>query len=150
MSSHMYVFSFPKALFSGSGAGATLIHCHPAIDGKHRKEGVEEILRLLRDCGRGGIPVSPFLADWLISRQRYWGTPIPAIHCVDCGAVPVPDEQLPVVLPTELKLDEATRQSGSPLNSAPDDWLFVDCPQCGRSGSKRESDTMDTFVDSSW
>ena len=108
-----------------------------------------EILRLLAECGRGGTPVSPFLTDWLISRQRYWGTPIPVVHCANCGAVPVPEDQLPVVLPTDLQVDDAHAMA-SPLASAPDDWLYVDCPRCGAGGAKRETDTMDTFVDSSW
>jgi leucyl-tRNA synthetase len=84
------------------------------------------------------------LRDWGISRQRYWGCPIPIIHCKICGAVPVPDEQLPVVLPTDLVPDG----SGNPLLKDPD-FLNVRCPKCG-ADARRETDTMDTFVDSSW
>jgi len=87
------------------------------------------------------------LRDWLISRQRYWGTPIPIIHCEKCGEVPVPIEELPVRLPDSKKVDLKPKGS-SPLATATD-WVNVNCPKCGGS-ALRDTDTMDTFVDSSW
>jgi len=95
--------------------------------------------------GFGEPKVTFRLKDWGVSRQRFWGTPIPIIHCEKCGLVPVPDEQLPVVLPAQI---EITQQGGSPLGRVPE-FVNVTCPKCG-GPAKRETDTMDTFVDSSW
>jgi len=95
--------------------------------------------------GFGKARVQYRLRDWLISRQRYWGAPIPIIHCPDCGAVPVPEQDLPVQLPENVEL---SGRGGSPLAQL-ESWVNVPCPSCGTPG-KRETDTMDTFIDSSW
>src|SRR3954466_11354364 len=94
-------------------------------------------------CGKAAITYR--LKDWGISRQRYWGTPIPVIHCPKCGVVPVPEEQLPVILPERIEITGAGR---SPLENVPE-FVNVNCPRCG-GAAKRETDTMDTFIDSSW
>ncbi|MDS4070352.1 MAG: leucine--tRNA ligase [Candidatus Competibacter sp.] len=113
-------------------------------DGLDFTQAVDAIAADLSAKGLGEKKVTWRLRDWGISRQRYWGTPIPIVHCESCGAVPVPDEQLPVVLPDHLVPDG----SGNPLDKYPE-FLNRDCPACGRP-ARRETDTMDTFVDSSW
>jgi leucyl-tRNA synthetase len=122
-----------------------LVNCGPEFDGKHNREALEEIVQWLDSEGKGHASVNYRLRDWLISRQRYWGTPIPIIHCPACGAVPVPVEDLPVILP---EVEDYKPRGRSPLAAA-EDWVNVACPQCG-GPAKRETDTMDTFVDSSW
>ena len=109
--------------------------------------GVRAITAKLEADGVGEGAVTYRLRDWLLSRQRYWGCPIPIIHCERCGEVPVPDDQLPVELPYLAGTDLAPKGT-SPLAAATD-WVNVDCPECG-GPAKRDSDTMDTFVDSSW
>lgn len=112
--------------------------------GKSSKEAMAEIGQALEDQGVGKRQTTWRLRDWGISRQRYWGTPIPIIHCDDCGAVPVPEKDLPVVLPDDLIPDG----SGNPLTKHAA-FLNCSCPTCGKP-AQRETDTMDTFVDSSW
>ncbi len=109
--------------------------------------GIARIVERLEADGRGEGAVNFRLRDWLLSRQRFWGCPIPIVHCEECGEVPVPDDQLPVVLP-DLRGADLKPKGTSPLAAA-EEWVNVDCPSCGRP-AKRDSDTMDTFVDSSW
>ena len=108
-------------------------------------EARSAIAARLEDAGRGRRKVNFRLRDWGISRQRYWGTPIPVIHCKACGAVPVPSDQLPVTLPVDVEL---LAGGASPLPTL-DDWVCVPCPRCGEA-ARRDTDTMDTFVESSW
>ncbi|MEY2512828.1 MAG: leucyl-tRNA synthetase, partial [bacterium] len=128
--------------YTGDGP---LVNSAPEFDGQHNRTALESIVRWLDREGKGHASVNYRLRDWLISRQRYWGTPIPIIHCPRCGAVPVPDEDLPVVLPD---VEDYKPRGRSPLAAA-EDWVRVSCPRCG-GPAERETDTMDTFVDSSW
>ena len=108
-------------------------------------EGKRKIVEWLHEQGRGAPAVSYRLRDWSMSRQRYWGCPIPIVYCDEDGVVPVPEEDLPVLLPEV----EDYRPKGVPPLASNEEWLYVDCPKCGRR-ARREADTMDTFVDSSW
>jgi leucyl-tRNA synthetase len=117
------------------------------LDGLTKGEAIARICEILQENGHGKAAVTYRLRDWLVSRQRFWGTPIPIIHCRSCGEVPVPDDQLPVVLP-DLRGADLAPHGVSPLAAA-SDWVNVECPKCG-GPAKRDTDTMDTFVDSSW
>ena len=114
------------------------------FDGMGNLDAIEEISKWMEKNNYGKRTVQYKLRDWLISRQRYWGTPIPMVHCSKCGIVPVPYEDLPVKLPKNVKFTGA----GNPLETS-DKFVNVKCPKCGEK-ARRETDTMDTFVDSSW
>jgi len=118
-----------------------------SITGLGKDEAIAAIIKELADKKVGKATKNYRLRDWLISRQRFWGTPIPIVHCDKCGLVPVPENQLPVELPDAKGLDLKPKGS-SPLGAA-SDWVNVKCPKCN-APAKRDADTMDTFVDSSW
>jgi leucyl-tRNA synthetase len=115
------------------------------FDGTPSPESIGKVARWLEEQGYGRPAVTFRLRDWLISRQRYWGAPIPIVHCPPCGEVPVPDDQLPVLLPEDVDFQPGGE---SPLARHPT-WKFVPCPRCNGE-AVRDTDTMDTFVDSSW
>ena len=115
------------------------------FDGMPADDAKSAIVEALHKRGRGAPAVSYRLRDWSFSRQRYWGCPIPIVYCDDCGVVPVPDEDLPVLLP---EVDDYLPKGKAPLASN-EEWMNVPCPKCGKPAT-READTMDTFVDSSW
>ncbi|MDT9595196.1 leucine--tRNA ligase [Nocardioides zeae] len=118
------------------------------LDGlRDKAAGIGAIVDRLEAEGRGSRATNFRLRDWLLSRQRFWGAPIPIVHCAACGEVPVPEDQLPVVLP-DLKGADLKPKGTSPLGAARE-WVEVDCPSCG-GPAERDTDTMDTFVDSSW
>ena len=117
----------------------------PEFDGLHNREALEKIVDWLDRDGKGHRSVNYRLRDWLLSRQRYWGCPIPIVYCDEHGIVPVPEDDLPVVLPD---VEDYAPQGKSPLAAA-EDWVNTTCPICG-GPARRETDTMDTFVDSSW
>ncbi|HWV85349.1 MAG TPA: leucine--tRNA ligase, partial [Capillimicrobium sp.] len=122
-----------------------LVNSAPEFDGMHNREALRAIVDWLDREGKGHASVNYRLRDWLLSRQRYWGCPIPIVKCPSCGLVPVPEDQLPVELPD---ITDYAPKGRSPLAAA-EDWVNVECPSCG-GPAKRETDTMDTFVDSSW
>ena len=133
-------FQINKAAYTGPGC----IINSGFLDGLEIEEAKKAVIAALEAKGAGNKKTTYRLRDWGVSRQRYWGCPIPIIHCEDCGIVPVPDEDLPVLLPENVDFEKA----GNPLENHPS-WKFTKCPSCG-SDALRETDTFDTFFESSW
>ena len=137
----------PAETFAATPGDGTYVNSGE-LDGLTDKvTGIRSIVARLEEQGTGRGAVNFRLRDWLLSRQRFWGPPIPIVHCDECGEVAVPDDQLPVELP-DLRGADLKPKGVSPLAAA-EDWVNVPCPDCGRP-AKRDTDTMDTFVDSSW
>jgi len=136
----------PAVTGVATAGDGTLVNSGP-INGLDKAAAIARITEILAGREQGRAAVSFRLRDWLVSRQRFWGTPIPIVYCGSCGEVPVPDEQLPVVLP-DLRGQDLAPKGISPLAAAAD-WVNTECPKCG-GPAKRDTDTMDTFVDSSW
>ncbi len=137
----------PATSFAATQGDGTYVNSGDLDGVSDKASGIARIVQRLERDGNGRGAVNFRLRDWLLSRQRFWGCPIPIVHCQACGEVPVPDDQLPVVLP-DLRGADLKPKGTSPLAAA-EDWVNVDCPSCG-GPAKRDSDTMDTFVDSSW
>ncbi|MEE1621145.1 leucine--tRNA ligase [Zafaria sp. J156] len=137
----------PAVSGTATGGDGTLVNSGP-LDGLGKAEAIARAIEIVESAGTGRHTVNYRLRDWLLSRQRFWGTPIPIVHCPDCGEVPVPDEQLPVTLPSDLRGEALAPKGTSPLAAATE-WVNTECPRCG-GAAQRDTDTMDTFVDSSW
>jgi len=135
----------PTALQEAYSPKGVVLAASGPFAGLSSAEATDRMTQQAREGGYGDAAVDFKVKDWGISRQRYWGTPIPVIHCGACGVVPVPDEDLPVLLPEEVELSGT---GGSPLGQV-EAFVNVDCPACG-GAARRDTDTMDTFVDSSW
>jgi leucyl-tRNA synthetase len=133
-------FRIETEAFTGDGVAIN----SEFLDGLGVEDAKRRVIERLEELGSGTGTVQYRLRDWGISRQRYWGCPIPIIHCADCGSVPVPRDAMPVLLPDDVSFDKP----GNPLEHHPT-WKHVDCPRCG-AAALRDTDTMDTFVDSSW
>ena len=133
-------WDFEKGAYEGRGR---LVNSGP-FDGMDSERAKREITEWLKEKGLGEFKITYRLRDWNISRQRYWGTPIPIVYCERCGTVPVPEEELPVKLPLDVKFTGR----GNPLETS-EEFLKTTCPECG-GPARRETDTMDTFFDSSW
>ena len=133
--------------YAGSGVMVNSGHFDGTAVDPESGAGIDAVVRWLEAEGRGRATINYRQRDWLVSRQRYWGTPIPIVYCPDCGEVPVPFDDLPVILP-EVADYTPSEDAVSPLANATD-WVTVKCPKCG-SEAKRDTDTLDTFFDSSW
>lgn len=147
-----YDLKIERVIKSADGSADDLPYCEHGVlvnsgefDGLTTEEAIPAILAKLDKMGKGGVKTNYRLRDWLISRQRYWGCPIPIIHCDHCGEVPVPEDQLPVKLPYNV---DFTPDGKSPLLKS-EEFMNTTCPICGRP-ARRDPDTMDTFVCSSW
>lgn len=147
-----YDLKIERVIKSADGSADDLPYCEHGVlvnsgefDGLTTEEAIPAILAKLEKIGKGGVKTNYRLRDWLISRQRYWGCPIPIIHCDHCGEVPVPEDQLPVKLPYNV---DFTPDGKSPLLKS-EEFMNTTCPICGRP-ARRDPDTMDTFVCSSW
>ena len=138
---------FEGDAYTGEGPAINSSNDEVSLDGLSIEDAKKTIIAYLEGTGGGKCTVNYRLRDWLVSRQRFWGAPIPVIHCADCGEVPVPEDQLPVVLP-HLTGSELAPKGESPLAAATE-WVNVTCPTC-HGPAKRDTDTMDVFVDSSW
>jgi leucyl-tRNA synthetase len=138
---------FEGEAYTGAGPAINSANDEISLNGMHVEEAKSTIIAWLESKALGNGTVNFRLRDWLLSRQRYWGAPIPIVHCPTCGEVPVPEDQLPVELP-ELRGSDLKPKGTSPLGAAAE-WVEVDCPSCG-GAARRDTDTMDTFVDSSW
>jgi leucyl-tRNA synthetase len=136
----------PAATGQATPGEGTLVNSGP-LDGLSKQAAIARIIEILAGQDLGRAAVNYRLRDWLLSRQRFWGAPIPIVYCEGCGEVAVPDDQLPVLLP-DLRGQELVPKGQSPLAAATD-WVNTECPKCG-GPAKRDTDTMDTFVDSSW
>ncbi len=136
----------PASTGVATGGDGVLVNSGP-LDGLKKADAIARIVEILEERGTGKGAVNYRLRDWLLSRQRFWGAPIPIVHCDACGEVPVPDDALPVLLP-DLRGADLAPKGVSPLAAA-SDWVSTTCPKCGGNAT-RDTDTMDTFVDSSW
>jgi leucyl-tRNA synthetase len=136
----------PVRTWQATPGDGTLINSGP-LDGMSKADAIAAITAMLAETGQGRAAVSYRLRDWLVSRQRFWGAPIPIVYCASCGEVAVPDDQLPVKLP-DLRGQDLAPKGTSPLAGAAD-WVRTECPKCA-GPAMRDTDTMDTFVDSSW
>jgi len=134
----------PDAMTEAFEAEGVMVNSGP-FDGEASPGSIAKVAAWLDEQSRGHASVTYRLRDWLISRQRYWGAPIPIIHCEECGEVPVPEDQLPVLLPDDVDF----RPGGESPLAGHDGFVDTECPKCGKA-ARRDTDTMDTFVDSSW